>query len=57
MRYINYEILVKVIQYHSLVHVFKCQIFVRSNSPAKLVSELRSVINTPKRYPLFREVR
>lgn len=28
-----------------------------SNSPAKLVSELRSVINTPKRYPLFREVR
>ncbi|XP_022782312.1 harmonin-like [Stylophora pistillata] len=28
-----------------------------SNSPEKLVSELKSVINTPKRYPLFREVR
>ena len=27
MRYINYEFLVKVIQYHNLVHVFKCQIF------------------------------
>ncbi|XP_078348558.1 harmonin-like isoform X3 [Oculina patagonica] len=28
-----------------------------SNSPQKLVSDLKSVINTPKRYPLFREVR
>ena len=31
--------------------------FIRSSSISKLVNDLKAVINTPKRYPLFREVR